>query len=156
TRDYENVKALYASMLSRKLEAEIAVSMEKKQKGEQFRVIDPAKIPSQPIEPDMKKILAMALVLGLALGGGLAYLIEFLDTTYKSPEEVEKELKVPVLVGLPMLYTARDLKIRRIKKVAAPVFLLLAFILSATGIILAVKGVEPALDYLKNMLVKIS
>ena len=48
-RDYENLKETYNSLLKRKLEADIAVSMEKKQKGEQFRVIDPAKIPTIPL-----------------------------------------------------------------------------------------------------------
>ena len=43
-RDYQNLKELYDSLQKRKLEADIAVSMEKKQKGEQFRIIDPAKV----------------------------------------------------------------------------------------------------------------
>ncbi|GAF83886.1 unnamed protein product, partial [marine sediment metagenome] len=88
SRDYDNLKSLYNSMLGRKLEAEIAVSMEKKQKGEQFRVIDPAKIPVRPVEPDARKIILMALVLGLGLGCGLAYLKDFMDTSYKVPEDL--------------------------------------------------------------------
>jgi uncharacterized protein involved in exopolysaccharide biosynthesis len=69
-RDYNNQRDLYNSLLQRKLEADIAVSMERKQKGEQFRIIDPAKVPTVPVEPDMKRILLMVLALSFGLGGG--------------------------------------------------------------------------------------
>ena len=55
-RDYENILATHNSLLARKLEAEIAVNMERKQKGEQFRVLDSARLPEKPIKPDMKKL----------------------------------------------------------------------------------------------------
>ena len=76
TRDYENLKALHSSLLNRKLEAELAVSMERKQKGEQFRILDPAKASSSPVEPNIRKIIMLTLALGLGLGGGMAYLME--------------------------------------------------------------------------------
>ena len=44
-RDYKNMRQSYQSLLDRKLEAEIAVNMERKQKGEQFRLLDPARPP---------------------------------------------------------------------------------------------------------------
>jgi uncharacterized protein involved in exopolysaccharide biosynthesis len=50
-RDYQNIQTTYDSLLARKLEAEIAVNMERKQKGEQFRILDPAKQPQKPIKP---------------------------------------------------------------------------------------------------------
>jgi polysaccharide chain length determinant protein (PEP-CTERM system associated) len=100
-RNYDNLKALYNSLLTRKLEAEISVSMEKKQKGEQFKVIDPAKVPTRPIKPDTRKVFLLALLFGIGLGCGLAYLVEAGDTSYKMPEDVEKELDLPVLVSLP-------------------------------------------------------
>lgn len=109
-RDYENLRELYNSMLNRKLEAEIAVSMEKKQKGEQFRVIDPAKLPQRPIAPDSRKVLLMTLALGLGLGCGLAYMMELMDTSFRDPEELEKELQLPVLVSLPFRYTEKRIK----------------------------------------------
>ena len=48
-RDYQNIQTTYDSLLARKLEAEIAVNMERKQKGEQFRILDPAKQPQKPV-----------------------------------------------------------------------------------------------------------
>jgi hypothetical protein len=124
--------------------------MEKKQKGEQFRVIDPAKIPTEPIQPDMRRILILTIVFGLFLGGGLAYLSEIMDTSYKAPEEVEEELKIQVLASMPFLYTERErkyeIRINRLK--AACVYL--GFVFSSVGIILAVKGVDKTLEYFKG------
>ena len=65
TRDYNNILESYKSLLNRKLEAEIAVNMEKKQKGEQFRIIDSAKMPEKPISPNMKKLFLLFVALGL-------------------------------------------------------------------------------------------
>ena len=70
-RDYNNIQESYSSLLNRKLEAEIAVNMERKQKGEQFRVIDSAKLPMRPAEPDLRRILVITVLLGLLLGGGV-------------------------------------------------------------------------------------
>ena len=70
TRDYNNILESYNSILNRKLEAEIAVNMEKKQKGEQFRIIDPAKLPQKPVSPNMKKLFLLFLAAGFGSGGG--------------------------------------------------------------------------------------
>ena len=154
-RDYENLKEIYNSLLNRKLEAEIAVSMEKKQKGEQFRVIDPAKIPSRPVEPDLRKILLMILALGLGLGAGLAYLREMMDTSFKSPEELEQETQVPVLVSMPFRYTEKEIRHQRWKKVATFASMGIVFVLSAVGIVFAVKGVDTTFKFIKDVFEKI-
>ena len=54
-RDYDNIRETYNSILQRKLEAELSVNMEKKQKGEQFQIIDPARLPQKPISPGYEK-----------------------------------------------------------------------------------------------------
>lgn len=149
-RDYDNVNELYSSLLGRKLEAEIAVSLEKKQKGEQFRVIDPAKLPERPIRPDFRIVVFAAIVLGLGLGGGMAYLLEMMDTSFKTPEEVEQELQVPVLVSTPFVYTENELKNQRKREILKAAYLVGGFVLSAVGIILSVKGVDKTLEYFRD------
>jgi polysaccharide chain length determinant protein (PEP-CTERM system associated) len=151
-RDYENLKKLYDSMLNRKLEADIAVSMEQKQKGEQFRVLDPAKLPTRPVEPDAKKAILLTIVIGLGLGCGLAYLIELLDNTYKSPGEAEKELGLPVLVSIPLRLTVEELRRRTRRKVIVVSSVLVAFILSACTIFVIFKGIEGSLSYMRQLL----
>jgi polysaccharide chain length determinant protein (PEP-CTERM system associated) len=154
-RDYENLNGMYNSLLNRKLEAEIAVSMEKKQKGEQFRVIDPAKMPDRPVKPNIVQVIFLTLALGLGLGLGLAYLVEFMDTSYKAPEEVEKGLQLPVLVSLPIRYTESELRSIKMNKILTVVSVAVGFIVSAFGIVFAVKGMEGVMEFIKRMIVRV-
>lgn len=144
-RDYDNLREVYGSMLGRKLEAEIAVSMEKKQKGEQFRVIDPAKEPSRPIKPDMKKLLSMTLAFGLAVGCGLAYLKDFMDTSFRTPEEVESELNIPVLANLPFRYSEKELRAIKRNNVLVPACIFVLFFICLAGLLIGVKGLDPTI-----------
>ena len=100
-RDYQNIQTTYDSLLERKLESEIAVNMERKQKGEQFRILDPAKQPQKPVKPDMQKLFIMVVGAGLAIGGGIIFLLEYLDNSFKRPEDIEAELDLPVAVHRP-------------------------------------------------------
>ena len=151
-RDYQNLKELYDSLQKRKLEADIAVSMEKKQKGEQFRVIDPAKIPTYPVEPDVKRILLMVFALGLGLGGGLAYLREMIDTSFKAPDEVEKELDMKILVSIPIRYTEAEIRRKKAKKVFKAASVGVGFAVGAVAILVATKGFEKTFIYLKTLI----
>ncbi len=101
-RDYQTVRQRYDGLLSKKMDAKLAEQMERRKKGEQFRVLDPAIKPPKPFKPDSMRIMAMALALGLGLGGGLAYLREVLDPRFYNPEEVEAFLGVEVLASVPM------------------------------------------------------
>ena len=154
-RDYDNLRETYNSLLSRKLEAELAVSLERKQKGEQFRILDTAKVPIRPFKPDIQRMLLMAIALGLVLGCGLAYIREMMDTSYKTPEEVEKELQLPVLVSMPIRYTERESSNIKIKKVLAFVSVGIGFIVSAFGIVIAVKGVDNTVNLIKEILTRL-
>jgi polysaccharide chain length determinant protein (PEP-CTERM system associated) len=116
-RDYQNMSNSYSSLLARKLEAELAVNMEKKQKGEQFYIIDSARLPTKPIEPDMKKLFLMVVGAGLGLGAGLIFLMEYLNNSFKSTEEIEAYLGLPVLVVIPAFVTRRDVIKRKINMV---------------------------------------
>ncbi|MFP3927927.1 MAG: XrtA system polysaccharide chain length determinant [Desulfobacteraceae bacterium] len=151
-RDYDNLKSLYDSLLNRKLEAEIAVSMEKKQKGEQFRILDSAKRPEIPVAPDLRKILMLTLVLGLGLGAGLAYLKETMDTSFKDPGEVTELLGIPVLVSLPFRLTAREQRIMKLKSRLKAAGLAVGFFACAFAIVAAAKGLEKTLNFAKELL----
>lgn len=113
-RDYDNINQTYNSLLGRQLEAQIAVNMEKKQKGEQFRILDPARIPQSPVSPNMKKLFLFIMAAGLGIGGGLIFLLELLDTSFKEPEEIESFLNLPVLATLPTVMS--DSEVSRNKR----------------------------------------
>lgn len=151
-RDYQNLKDLYDSLLNRKLEAEIAVSLERKQKGEQFRILDPAKIPQVPIKPDLRMIALLTLALGLGIGGGCAFLIETLDTSYKSPEEAEMELNLPVLAIMPFRRTESEIKLRKFKTIMAYSSVTIGFFACALCIFFAAKGIDKTVNFLVQKL----
>lgn len=99
-RDYEAVNKRYQEVLTKKLDAQMAEELEKRQQGEKFRIVDPAVPPNGPYKPDMGRIMVVALMLGLGMGGGLAYIKESLDPVFYTPEEIEKYLGTKVIASL--------------------------------------------------------
>jgi polysaccharide chain length determinant protein (PEP-CTERM system associated) len=116
-RDYQNIQESYNSLLNRQLEAQIAVNMEKKQKGEQFQVIDRAQVPRNPASPDMKKLFLITIAVGLGLGGGLIFLVDYFDSSFKRSEDIEKALGISVLATIPKVYQTKDFRRRKLRKV---------------------------------------
>jgi hypothetical protein len=102
-RDYDNIKSTYSSVLNRKLEADIALNMEKTQKGEQFRILDPPRMAEKPISPNLRLILMACIAAGLGLGGGIVFLCEFFDNAVRKPETLQARLSLPVLMVMPAL-----------------------------------------------------
>jgi len=74
TRDYEISRQNYQSLLGKKLAADMATDLERRQKSERFTVIDPARIPLRPFQPNRKMLMllgsAVAMLLGLAVAFG--------------------------------------------------------------------------------------
>ncbi|MEW6375898.1 MAG: GNVR domain-containing protein [Thermodesulfobacteriota bacterium] len=103
TRDYDLIKTNYQSLLDKKMQAQMAENLERKQQGEQFKILDPARIPEKPIKPDRNKILLMGAFIGFALGLGLAWFRESLDQSFHTVSEVERYLEIPVLATIPNL-----------------------------------------------------
>src|SRR2546425_4221849 len=126
SRDYESTRELYQSLLKRHGEAQIAESMEQRQKGEQFRILDPALAPREPVTRPVRLFL-MALVLSLGLAAGAVVLAEQLDTSFHSVDELRQFSTVAVLASIPRIVTEADRSRRRMR-----------FRLAATGAMLAV------------------
>ena len=100
-RDYENTKSSYQSLLSKRLSARISENLEKRQKGEQFRMIDPPQLPTKPIKPNRPRIILLGLVAGLGLGIGLVILREQMDTSFHRQEDLEIATGFPVIASIP-------------------------------------------------------
>jgi uncharacterized protein involved in exopolysaccharide biosynthesis len=108
SRDYESTKQNYASLLAGHMQAKVAENLEKRQKAEQFKVLDPALLPTQPWKPDRRKILMLGLVLGLGVGCGAVYLAESLDRSFHDPDDLKQATALPVLAIVPLLPTASE------------------------------------------------
>jgi polysaccharide chain length determinant protein (PEP-CTERM system associated) len=142
-RDYDNTQKTYDSLLARKQEAEVAANMERQQKGEQFRILDPARLPDKPQSPNMRKLFLMCLMAGLGLGGGLIFLMEFLDKSVKKLESVPQKLGIPLLVAIPSIDHPGDVRRHRLNdsfSIAAAVICIALMILFATVSVIAMPG----------------
>ncbi len=101
TRDYENNRGRYASLLAKKTDAEQAENLERAKKAEQFEILDAAQVPSEPYKPKKSSLLAFGLMIGLAIGGVLAFLKEFIHNSFYTASEIENYFGLPVLVSIP-------------------------------------------------------
>ena len=105
-RDYENMNKQYQNLLGNKETAKITEQMEKRQKGEQFRILDPANFPIKPIKPNPLKVFLAGIMAGLVLGGGTIWWLDFRNLPFRRPEEVEASLGLPILAGIPHMFIA--------------------------------------------------
>ena len=65
------------------------------------RVIEAVQLPENPVAPNKKMNIAIAFLLGLMVSVGLVFLLEYIDNTFKSKENLEKELGIPVIGLIP-------------------------------------------------------
>ena len=139
-RNYGNIRSQYNSLLNRSLESEIAVNMEKKQKGEQFRIIDPAKMPEKPYEPDLNKLFLIFIVAGGGIGAAMIFVMEYFDSAFRRAEEIEPYLKMPVLAYMPKISTKEELWKQKIQKTLAIVPIAGAAVLFGLFVICTIKA----------------
>ena len=74
-------------------------------KGEQFKVIDPARLPEKPYRPDIPKMLLIGLVLGLFSGMAAAFFREQMDRSFRDAEDLKVTLGFKVLANIPRVGT---------------------------------------------------
>jgi len=96
-REVDANKQLYEGLLTRMKEATVSAGLT----ASNVRIVDTAQVPKAPVKPRVALNLALGIVLGAAFGVGLAFLQEYLDNTLKTPDEVERLLRLPSLGLLP-------------------------------------------------------
>src|SRR5207244_11973196 len=79
-RDYDTARGQYQSLLKRQEEAKLAQHLEQRQKGEQFRLLEPGVPSEKPVAPHSSQVLLMGLFGGLAPAAGWRMLAEQRDT----------------------------------------------------------------------------
>lgn len=66
-----------------------------------IKIIEAVELPQNPVSPNKKMNIAIAFLLGLMVGVGLAFLLEFLDNTFKNKDQLEREFQIPVIGSIP-------------------------------------------------------
>jgi capsular exopolysaccharide synthesis family protein len=96
-RDVQTNRLLYEGLMTRMKEATVSAGVQ----ASNIRVVDSAPVPKRPVKPRVLLNLALGIILGAAAGIGLALFQEYLDNTLKTPDEVERLLRLPSLGLLP-------------------------------------------------------
>jgi uncharacterized protein involved in exopolysaccharide biosynthesis len=101
TRDNETAHTIYDNLLSNKSAAEMQTEMERKQQGEQMRLLNPASLPSSPSFPIRWMFAAGGAAAGLCLGLVAAMWLELRDKSMRDEKDVLAALQLPTLAALP-------------------------------------------------------
>src|SRR5277367_3046095 len=97
TRDNATAQEFYQGLLKKMQDSKMAVDLEKRQQGEQFRVMDEPNLPETPSSPKRQVFVAGGLGAGLGLGLLIAALLEYMDTALRSERDVWAFTKLPTL-----------------------------------------------------------
>jgi succinoglycan biosynthesis transport protein ExoP len=104
-RDLDTNRQLYEGLLEKLKQAGVSAGL----RSNNFRIVDSARVPNYPIEPNIPRNLSFAFMLGLTSGVGLAFLLEGLDNTVRTTEQAQMISGLPPLGMIPLgSRTARE------------------------------------------------
>lgn len=106
--EVQNMRSLLNYLVRKEQESVVSSRLEGIQTSN-IKVIDYAEVPKNPVNTGKQKTLMLAVLLGLALGLGVIFLVDYLDQTIKTPEEVKMLLGLPALGIIPST-AAKDVK----------------------------------------------
>lgn len=109
-RDYDISLANYQALLEKKMNAKLSENLEKRQKGERFKVINSANLPEKPFKPNKPVIVVAGAASGIGLGVGIILLMEFMNPAFRTREELASGIAMPVLATVPAFATSKPVK----------------------------------------------
>jgi len=103
TRDYDTLQRVYTTLLAKNEDAKVAANLERRQIGEQFKLIDPPVLPDKPTSPDRVQWDLIGAAIGLGIGCLLAGIAEYRDSSLRNADDVLSAVAVPVLALIPVM-----------------------------------------------------
>ena len=119
SRDYETQQDAYLDLLAKSEQAKVAADLERRQVGEQFRIIDPPQVLVTPTSPNRLQFSTLGTLGSLFLGLALAGLVELRDSTFRTEDEVAELLTVPVIGNVPFVESDADRHWSRLRRLLA-------------------------------------
>lgn len=116
SRGYEESMSNYDSLLKKQMESQLATSLEQRQQGEQFRVLDPPSLPNRPSSPRHIFWSLGGLAFGALVGLALAALLELTRVRVFRRSDVESVVNARVLVSIPPLSTPGEERTRALAR----------------------------------------
>ncbi|HKN70072.1 MAG TPA: XrtA system polysaccharide chain length determinant [Terriglobales bacterium] len=108
TRDYEQSKTDYESLLAKKNQSAMSTDLERTQQGQHFRMLDPPNLPVRPYKPNRLMLCGAGLAVGLVLGGGFAFGQEKLSGKIYSEREIKRLVPFDVIAEIPPIESLQE------------------------------------------------
>ncbi len=124
--------------------ARMGEMLEKNQQSEKLEVIEQPTAPQDPIRPKRPKIAAFTVLLAFAAGGGLAFLLEMMDSAVRRASDLYKVVDNRLVIVIPYITTRAELRRRRIRLIVAAIVVVVVLI----GAVVAALEFLPPLDLL--------
>jgi succinoglycan biosynthesis transport protein ExoP len=102
-READSNQQLYDVLLKRLKETSLSQGLD----SSNVRIVESAIVPTKPVKPRKALNLALGAVMGLVVGVGAAFFLEYMDDTIRTPEQVERTLGVPVFALIPVVSRTR-------------------------------------------------
>ena len=112
SRDYENSKEHYQSLLDKTFGAGMAMDMERKQKAERFTILDIARVPEKPTKPNRLALLAVALPFCFLLPAGMVVATDKVKGTLNTERDLGSMLEndASIIGQIPLIKTPSQLR----------------------------------------------
>jgi polysaccharide chain length determinant protein (PEP-CTERM system associated) len=110
-RNYDQLKQDYVDLLNKESQSRMAADLEKRQEGQQFRMVDQPSLPTVPSSPDRVKINLVGAGGGVLLGLVLAFLVDSKDHSFRSEKDLGQRFPLPLVVGVPLLFTSTERRV---------------------------------------------
>ncbi len=107
-RDYDAAMKKYREIKQNSMGAQLALELEKEQRGERYSILESAELPDHPERPNRRAFILLGLVLGLGTGIGYGSLAEYMDRTVRGPRAVITVLREPPLAAIPYIPNGID------------------------------------------------
>jgi len=92
----------------------------------------------------MKKLFMIFIAAGLGIGGGLVFLLEYLDSSFRKPDDIESYLDLSVLATVPIILHPRNIRMRSLNQALSIFFVIVAFALMAGFTLVSLGGYDLA------------
>ena len=99
---YQSKSPIIAKNILESITNEFITKAEELVPNGNVKVLESVELPKNPVAPNKTMNIAIAFILGMMVGFGIVFLLEYLDNTYKNKEQLEKDLDIPVLGVIPM------------------------------------------------------
>lgn len=96
-REVDTNRELYNGLLQKVKETGVSETL----KASNIQVIDRAEVPKSPYKPNKRMNIFLSIIVGLFVGTGVVFFVEYLDNTIKTPEDLEKRVSLPSLGFIP-------------------------------------------------------